>query len=329
MVRQKWAGADVSAEWFDVCVLDGTKRHEGRFAQSRHGFEGFGQWLKDLEIARVWIALEHTGGYERELALWLLDQGHKASIVDPQKVASFKASLGRRSKTDKVDAYILARFAKERRPALYTPRPDVYQELLQLVRHRLSLVEAKTQWRNRRSAPKTNGFVHAQQQTLVEVLCLQIQEVERQIRELVDCDPELSESVALVCTIKGMEFVSAVSFLAEAGPIQGYPNPESLALAAGLVPLARKSGKSLNGIDRIPYGNQQLRQSIAMSASVARRYNQAMALFAARIQARGGKSYALLNKAVRRKLCHIIWGILTTRQPFDPNKAIQNFPTPP
>lgn len=328
MIRPKFAGADVSAEWFDVCVLVKAQQHEHRFPQSKEGYEGLGEWLKDIGIAKIWISLEYTGGYEQKLALWLLAKGHKVSLVDPSAVHSFKPSLGRRAKTDRLDAYVLARFTKERRPALFAPRPNAYDELLQLVRHRQTIVEALTQWRNRRAAPKTSAFVHAQQQTFIEVLRLQLEALEDSIRKLIASDTQMAKNVELISSIKGLQFITAVSFLAEAGPIQGYPTPESLALAAGLVPIAFKSGKSINKLNRSPYGNERLRQSLALSSSIARRHNPAMAFFAARIESKGGKSPALLNKAVRRKLCHVIWGILTKQEAFDPAKAIRGFPKP-
>lgn len=329
MIRSKNAGADASAEWFDICVLVKAQRLEGRFAQGKSGFEELEKWLKDLGISRLYVSLEHTGGYEQKLALWLLEKGHKVSLVDPHQVHSFKASMGRRVKTDRVDAYVLARFTKERRPAMLVPRPDPYRQLLELVRHRQTLVEALTQWKNRRSSPKTNEFVHAHQQTLIQVLELQLEDVERELAECVASDAGLAKNVELMGSIKGVKFISAVSFLAEAGPISGYPTPESLALAAGLVPIACQSGKSLKSVQRKPYGNQNLRQSIAMAASVAKRYNPALAFFAKRIESKGSKTNALLNKAVRRKLCHIIWGILNNQESFNPVKAVRGFTTDP
>jgi transposase len=324
MIRLKNAGADASAEWFDICVLVKALRHRTRFPQTQEGFAALLAWLKELGLGKIWVSIEHTGGYERKLALWLLAHGHRVSLVDPQQVLSFKRSMGRRAKTDELDAYVLARFTKERRPALWVPRPDPYQQLLELVRHRQSLVDALTQWKNRRSAPKTNELVHRQQQTLIEVLSLQVEEVERHIRELLESEPEISNSVDLIQTIKGVKFLTAVAFLAEAGPISGYPTPESLALSAGLVPLVCQSGKGKK-VNHRPYGNERLRQSVAMAASVARRHNPALSFFAARIAAKGGKSLALQNKAVRRKLCHIIWGVLHNQESFNPNKAVRGF----
>jgi transposase len=325
MVRQN-AGVDVSAQWFDVCVLVRAKLFRARFCQGEQGFEALGRWLQESGLGKLWVSLEHTGGYELKLARWLLERGHKVSLVDPAQALRFKGSLGLRAKTDRGDAYALARLTKERKPALWTPRPDPYRRLLELVRHRDTLVAALIQWKNRRAAPKANEFVHAQQQTLIEILQLQLRQAEQAIDELVASDEGIARDVALIESIKGLKRLSAVAFLAEAGPVAGYPTPESLALAAGLSPLPWQSGK-VSKTQRRPYGNLRLRQSIAMAASVARRWNPAFSHFAARIASRGGKAEALLNKAVRRKLCHVIWGMLKNQEPFDPSKAVKGFST--
>jgi len=320
------AGIDASCDNFDVCLKVKRQVFRRRFSQEAEGFEALLVYLSELGVTRAWFAIEHTGGYERRLAEFLIAAGHRVSLVDGFKVQRFKESLGMRAKTDPGDALALARYMKERRPPEFSPRPDPYRELLQLVHHRQDLVGALAGWRARLRSPSSCAFAHAQSETLIELLQLQIAEAEKAIEVLVTGQSELAQAVELLCTAKGVKRTTAIAFLAEAGPIEGYPTPESLALAAGLAPLPRFSGRSLKGTYTKPYGNENLRNCLNLPASVARRHNPAMRQFAQRLQAKG-KPIALQNRAVKRKLVHIFWGMLTRKEPFDPAKAIANFKT--
>ena len=329
MIRHYFAGADISASWFDIAVLDGRRIHEGRFGQDETGFAQLEAWLLERGLLRLWIAMEHTGGYERRLAQHLYVKGHRVCLVDGLQLRRFKESLKVKAKTDKVDARVLARFAKDRKPALWTPRPDSWRELTELVHHRQDLVDAITAWKCRKSGPCSNAAVRAQQNTLLQVLQMQLKEAQDQIARLVESSPDLSRDVELLCTVKGVKFTTATAFLAESGPIEAYPSPKSLALAAGLAPLPFQSGSSIKRGHSAPYGNAHMRRALSIIAPGARRFNPAMACFASRIAARGGKTNSLLNRAVMRKLVHVFWGVLKRKQPFDPAKAVWRFPKEP
>lgn len=326
MIRHRLAGIDMSSQFFDVCLFVSRASHRERFEADEAGFKAFGEWLKSLGVNRIWAGIEHTGGYERKLALHLLEKGHKVSLVDGLKINRFKEMLGKKSKTDKADAEVIAKFVKAHRPALWTPRPDVYEHLLGLKRHRDKLVENLTEWKNRRKGPKTNTFVHGQEETIIEVLQVQLKAVEEEIRTCIESDPELSRAAANMQSITGIAFTTAAAFLAESGPLnlQTYPTPQSLALAAGLAPLPWMSGVSVKGTYTKPYGNEGLRNALNMTASIARRLDPALGLFADRLEKRG-KCKAVQVRAVKRKLVHIIWALVIHNAAYDGGKAVWNF----
>lgn len=323
-LHRDFVGIDISARWFDAHVYS-TGQSE-RFKQTPQGFAKLLEWLLSLGVHSAMFCMEHTGGYESALANWLYERSYTVSLVDGFQVRRFKESLGKRSKTDRLDAEVLARFAFERRPALWHPREDAYEKLYALKRHRDELKEGLTQAKNRLKAPVQDVFVRAQRQAMAELLELQIQAVEEQIRELVQANEPLKQAVEILCSAKSIKFVTAICILAEAGPIQGCPTPESLALAAGVVPLPFQSGTSRTRSRNLPYGNIRLRAALGIIAPVAKRYNPALKVFAQRLEAQG-KSQRLINKAVIRKMLHILWGMLISNQPFDENKAITQMKT--
>ena len=333
MIRCTMAGIDASRYDFDVCLKVKRQVFRRRFSQEAGGFEGLLAYLSEIGVARAWFAIEHTGGYERRLAEFLIAAGHRVSLVDGLRVQRFKESLGMRAKTDPGDALALARYMKERRRDRSAP-VGFFPNMVAAIPTAADFLRACSEPFRRRQilsahvqnhfAHVQNHFAHAQSETLIELLKLQVAEAEKAIEGLVASQSELARAVELLCTTKGVKRTTAIAFLAEAGPIEAYPTPESLALAAGLAPLPRFSGRSLKGTYTKPYGNQNLRNCLNLPASVARRHNPAMRQFAQRLQAKG-KPTALQNRAVKRKLVHIFWGILTRKEPVDPAKAIANF----
>src|SRR5579863_6924107 len=100
MVRQNFAGIDVSKPWFDIAVFVGLETLRKRFVQGSEGFSELDAWLCESGVVRLKVALEHTGGYERALAEHLLSQGHHVSLVNGLQIKRFKESHGMKSKTD-------------------------------------------------------------------------------------------------------------------------------------------------------------------------------------------------------------------------------------
>lgn len=327
MIRHRSSGIDMSAAFFDVCLTISRRIHERRFEAGPEGFRALSAWLEEICAGFCWFGIEHTGGYEQNLAMYLLEQGHRVSLLDAKRVHDFKGSEGKRSKTDKGDARIIAKFVAQKKPALWAPRPDAFAELLDLKRHRDDLVKAITMWKNRKSSPRVNAFVDAQTDTAIAVFELQLKAVEQEIQRCVESDREIGRSVNRMVTVPGIGFTTAVAFLAEAGPITGrtYPTPESLALSAGLAPLARMSGTSVRGTFTRPYGNSNLRNCLNLPAVVAKNHDPALALFAARMEHRG-KCKPVQNRAVKRKLVHILWALVLKDQDYDPQKAVWKYP---
>jgi len=318
----------MSGPFFDVCLTVKRKVHESRFERSQEGYEALLAWVRGLGVTHCWFGIEHTGGYERALAEYLLGIGHRVSLLDGLRVRRFKESDGKKAKTDKSDAKAIARFVREKRPALWVPLPDAYAELQQLTRHREDLVSSRTQWLNRLKAPRTSDFVKSQERAMVDALEMMIKSVDEQIVKCIGANPEMERCVERMDSVTGIGVTTAAVFLAEAGPItkETYPSPNKLALAAGLVPLPWQSGVSLRGTYTKPYGNERLRNCLNLPAKTAKKRDDALSLFAKRLEERG-KCKAIQNRAVMRKLVNILWAVATSDTDYDPAKAVKNFPS--
>jgi transposase len=329
MVARICIGIDISKDWFDACAWKGRKLPVSRFAQSPEGVAEFLAWTKELGARTCHVCMEHTGGYEATLALACRDACLSVSLVDGAAISSYRASFGRRhAKTDKSDARLLARYCRERRPAVWSPRPEPYGQLTELVRHREDLIKDSTAWKCRSSNPCQNELVVRQRATQLDVLKLQIEELTKVIKQHIKASPELSEDIELLDTITGIRFTSAVRILGEMGPVANYKTPRDLALHAGLVPLPFESGKS-NGKCFLPtYGSRELRNALYLPAVVATTHDDAIKAFAKRVDGNGGKLKKTVLIAAMRKLAHVIHGVLTHRTPYSTDILFRQMKAP-
>ncbi len=130
---QLYVGVDIAAASFTAVwhAEDAVPPPARTFPQTATGVTSFQQQLVATGVAagETLVVLEATGSYWVALAVSLHAAGYGVSVVNPAQVHAWAKSLPRRSKTDALDAQVLAQFAAERRPALWTPPPTIYHEL--------------------------------------------------------------------------------------------------------------------------------------------------------------------------------------------------------
>jgi transposase len=115
-------GLDVSKLKFNVCLLraDGKRRHKV-FPNNPDGFSQLSDWLSKQGGKQVHACLEATGTYGDSLATYLYGRDHLVSVVNPAAIKAYAQSHLSRTKTDRVDAALIAGFCLERRPPAWRP----------------------------------------------------------------------------------------------------------------------------------------------------------------------------------------------------------------
>src|SRR5437764_14242628 len=170
-------GIDISKLKFNVCLINenGKLKHKV-FPNTATGFQQLGEWLSKQGIERVHACLEATGTYSEAVALSLYQAGHTVSVVNPAATKAFAQSRLSRTKTDRVDAELIARFTVAQTPTAWTPLPAEIRELQALVRRLESLIEMRVSEENRLTSGIT---VEAVRQSLEEHLSYLKQEIKR------------------------------------------------------------------------------------------------------------------------------------------------------
>ena len=201
--------------------------------------------MRNRNIEHVHACLESTGGWSEELATDLHEHGHVVSIVNPLAVKAFGQSELSRTKTDKADAAMIARFCLVMRPEPWAPPTPLRRRLQQLARRRIALDEMRIQEKNRLQGPGVSDVRDSIEETLA-FFDRQINEIDAQIRSLIGDDPTLRGQRDLLTSVPGIGERLAVTILGELPILSEFRNAKALSAFVGLCPREFRSGTSIS-----------------------------------------------------------------------------------
>lgn len=315
-------GIDIAKASFDVVLYQaGTVIATGQFSNDTAGFKKLKSWLKKKSDEPVWACLEATGRYGDKLAVYLFEQGHQVSLVNPARIKKYRESKLQRTKNDKVDARLIADFCETQKPALWQPPAPELRQLQEMSRRREALIKQQTQEKNRLQAGLQSDLVIASHQASLAFLGQQIQALDEQILAHIQHHPALKLDHDLLVSIKGIGPKTATIILAELPPVANFQNAGQAVAYAGLSPEQHTSGSSVHKQTRLTHiGNQHLKTSMFFPALSAIRHNPIIIALAQRLQA-AGKPKMVIVGAAMRKLLQLAFGVLKSRLPFDPDFA--------
>lgn len=260
------------------------------------------------------IGLEASGRYERLAVAELASAGLPVVVLNPAQVRAYAQAIGQRTKTDPIDARVIALFVEAVRPQL-RPLPDVQdQELGALMARRRQVVSMLGAERLRRQqAPK--GRVRVSIARIVTTLEDDLKELDGDIDKIVRGTPVWRDKEDLLASVPGIGKTIARTLLAEL-PELGQLNPKQIAALAGLAPYTRQSGR-WRGKSFIGGGRPAVRTALFMGALVAARHNPTLKAFRDRLVAKG-KPKLVAIIATARKLLTILNAILRDQKPWRP-----------
>lgn len=311
-------GIDVSKQKLAVATLSNGKNKTKTITNNQAGFDTLWQWLQRFNSLPEHVCLEATGAYGEAVATFLYDQGLVVSIVNPARIKGFAQSEGLRTKTDKVDAKLIALFCQSKLRTLqqWHPAPFEQRELRDLTR-RLEALKAMRIQESNRFDDKLSEVVVSTLTEHIRYLDKQILQLEQKIKDHIDRHPDLRQKSDLLSTIPGIAEITGANLLSELNFDQ-FSNARQAAAYAGLTPSNHDSGTSVKGRPKLSkIGSRRLRKMLFMPAMAAIRYNPILSEFANKLRQKGKKGKVIVA-AVMRKMIHIAFGILKSGQPFNP-----------
>ena len=301
-------GIDVSKDRLDVHVLPSGQA----FIVARDD-EGLNELAARLgELKPKVVAVEATGGFERTVAAALAGAGLPLVVVNPAQVRAFSQALGRRAKTDPIDAAVIARFAQATDPQVRPLANEAERLLADLVSRRRQIVQmigAEKQREKRLAEPRVRRSIAR----LVKALQKELTDLDGQIGDEIRRSPAWRETEDLLRTVPGVGPQISRTLLAEL-PELGSLDRRQIAALAGLAPWTRQSGK-WKGKSFIGGGRAPVRTALFIGALVAARHNPVLRAFHQRLIAAGKPKMVALT-ATARKLLTILNTMVRTQQPW-------------
>ncbi len=323
-----YLGMDVAKAKLDCCLLlddAGSKRKTKVVHNNKTGIVDLLAWIGKQHVAasELHVVMEGTGVYHEQAALALADAGVTVSIVNPAQVKDFGRGLAVRTKTDGVDSHVLARYGAMLKPAAWQPPAPEARMLQALLARRDAIAQDLRREQNRQEKADATDTPELIRQSLadsIEFLSRQLAQLQKDIDQHIDRHPGLKDDLALLQSIPAVGPQVGSNMLSVIHS-HDFNSAEQLAAYLGLVPVERQSGSSVLGRARLSKaGPSRIRAVLYMAAVVATRCNPHVKAVYDRLLARGKSKMSALGAAMR-KLVHLCFGVLKTRQPYQHNYA--------
>jgi transposase len=290
----KYLGVDCAKASFDSNLEDSSIIQS--WENTTEGVSSFISKINQLG-AEVVVIIESTGGYERLLLRSLYKEGIAVARVDPLRARRFAQSEGLRAKTDPIDARMLARFGREKNPALWQPPARSIEVLRQLVSRRRQISDMVKQEKTR--LEQAEGFSRKDILSLIAILEKRERKIEHHIEAHIQSDKQLYELYQKLMLPKGIGPVTAYTIMAFMPELDSI-NQKRASSLAGVAPYTQSSGKYI-GKAKTAGGRKEIRRPLHMAAKSAIRFNPSIRSFYLSLKSRG-KEEKVAVVAVMHKL---------------------------
>lgn len=326
-----FVGVDVSKRRFDVAWLRDAENDKVKtrvFDNTPDGFERFGQWLEKhtgQSIRECHVMMEATGIYHEALAYWLYEAGSRVYVKNPAHVRAFAKSWGRRSKNDRKDSVIIARFLESRRHRQWQPEPPEVRQLKALLSRLHALSDDIVREENRLEKARIQNaskIVSDSIRSMIRQLKAERERLVEQIDDHFDQHPKLNQDRKRLETIPGIGPALSREIIAIIRS-RDFKKARELAAFVGTVPIYEDSGDTVRGASRLnKIGPGHFRAKLYMATVVAKQHNPSVKAHYERMRARGKAPMSALGAAMR-KLVHIAFGVVKNQCDYQPEGALK------
>lgn len=273
-----YAGIDVSKTTLQIALFPHTD--ELNVPNTVEGLAQLAAWLGQKQVERVLV--EATGGYEKLSARLLAKTGFKVQCINPARARQFAQALGKRAKTDPIDARMLAMFASALEEKDFVVPDEARDKLTEQVKQRDVFIQQRDDNRRRIQQAQETDVLEAYME-LNAKLKEMIAAVDKRIAaQSLEVDAKLMERLRSIKGLGPVTISSLFCYLPELGDL----SRGQVAALAGVAPYNNDSGAK-RGVRRIYGGRSRLRRALYMSALVMIRYNDDFKTRYARLRANG------------------------------------------
>jgi transposase len=288
-------GVDVSKATLDVCIEPSAIF--GNFSNDTAGIAALAVFCRQHQASLV--VMEATGGYERRAFLLLWEQGLPCAVTNARNVRQYAESMGVLEKTDRIDASVIARFARDKGIQPIPVPSQAQRRIKALVARLRQVTDDLTVQKQRRSSLLDNAEMLASLDEVIALLKRQSRTLEGEIASMIDDDPLWAQLAETWRSVKGVAGRTVARLMAELPEIGTYSN-KAIAKLVGVAPIANDSGKR-KGKRPVRGGRSGVRSILFLVAAIAARYDQSLGAFRDRLRAKG-KEKMVVRIALASKL---------------------------
>jgi transposase len=319
-------GIDISKHTLDYCIVqDKIPLASGRVGNHEQGLQKLVSSLeaKKIPIEEALFCAESTGIYSACLLAWIGKRGYAVWIENPLAI---KRSMGlQRGKSDAVDARRIALYGytHQDRARLWQPRKHALEQLERLAAQRRRLLTAINQLK--KPLQESKIFLSDQDYKMLETSCAaaleglrsSLQQVDKQLQELVQADEELTLLYHRVTSVSGIGAVTAMQLIIATNEFKKIPTARKLACYAGVAPFAYSSGTSVRAPARVSHlAAKGLKSLLHMAALSAVRNSEELKAYYDRKVAEGKNKMLVIN-AVRSKLIARVYACVRDSREYE------------
>ncbi len=311
-----WIGIDISKDYFDAAwIRDGQKNYL-RIDNKPGAF----QQLLEAAPEDAAFAMEATGTYYLNLALFLHEIGRHVSVINPLRIRNYNKADLARSKSDKSDAYAIARFGTEKKPLPWRPPTPQMAHMQQLRALADKIGLQINMLTNQRHAFTQSKLACEEAIQLIDcsvrfnrkLLKVTLTEMDTLARSTFPREMEL------VTSIPGIGKDTAARLLALVGDFGRFECSRQLVSYLGLSPTLKQSGSSVHSRGHISrMGNKQARRALFQCAVSSVKHNPVCRDVWLRMKAQNKPSKVVLI-ALANKLVRTAHTLIRTNTPYDP-----------
>ena len=304
---EAYVGIDVSKDRLDVAVL-GERQEQ----QVDNTVQGIAQLVEQMQTLQPeLIVVEATGGYQRCVVEALFHAGLCVAVVNPVRVRQFARADGLLAKTDRLDAFVLAKFGKKMQPRQYEGKSEAEKQLSALLVRRKQVEEMLKAEQNRLRTVSSN--LRGSVERSIAFLKEEKKRLDQQIRDVMKEQKAWQTQTEILGSAPGVGVVTTATLLAEL-PELGKMDRKRIAALVGVAPMNYDSGKK-RGYRKTKGGRTDVRSVLYMSTLVATRYNPVIQAQYQHLLKRGKEKEVALT-ACMRKFLTILNAMVRDQQPF-------------
>ncbi len=244
------------------------------------------------------VVIEATGRLEMSFILACANAGLPFVIANPIHVKRFAGAIGRRAKTDKLDAQLIAHYAEAIQPKLTSLKPEILRFMSDLVSRRNQLLGMQTMEKNRlQIMPKELSMSI---KPVLTVFKKQIKKIEDEIITLIESCPDYQEKNEILQSMPGIGKIASASIISNL-PELGYISSKQAGSLVGVAPINRESGR-YKGLRKIQGGRSQVRTVLYMAMMSAIQCNPVFKATYERLVRQGKPKKVAIIACVRKMI---------------------------